>query len=99
MAGLSAKGISRREFASWAFPSEEKEVPGFEPSGTEGERVCGEQPLVYPLAPLIRGRAMPLEDDGRSNGIRGSVRSLRSVMCFNSFSAFTLNRFTQDRSG
>ena len=97
MAGVSAKGTSRREFASWDFPSEE--VPGLGTRGIEGDRLCEEWPLVYPLAPLIRGRAMPLEEDGRSNGMSGSVRSLRSVMCFNSFSAFTLNRFTQDRSG
>jgi len=98
MAGVSVKGTSRREVASWYFPSEE-EVPGLGTAGIEGERVCEERPLVYPLAPFIRGRAIPLEEDGRSNGMSGSVRSLRSVICFNSLSAFTLNRFTQDRSG
>ena len=96
MAGVSVKGTSRRAFASWDFPSE---MPALGTTGIEGERVCEEWPLVYPFAPLIRGRATPLEDDGRSNGMSGSVRSLRSVMCFSSFSALTLNRFTQDRSG
>jgi hypothetical protein len=99
MAGVSAKGISRRDLASWDFPSEDERVPDIGISGIEGERVCDEWPLVYPLVPLIRGRAMPLEEDGRSNGISGSVRSLRSVMWFSSFSAFTLSRFTQARSG
>lgn len=73
------------------IPSEEKEVPGLSTSGIEGDQVYGE--TVYPFAPLIRGQ---FGDDGRSNRISGSFRSSGFVMFFNSSSAFTLNRFTQD---
>jgi len=39
MAGVSAKGTSRRDLASWDFPSE---VPDLEATDIEGERVCDE---------------------------------------------------------
>ena len=87
MAGVSAKGISRRYLVHVL------EI-GVEPLVSDGERVCDPP---RPFMPFIRGRATPV--GGRSEGIGGSVRSLRSVMYFSRRSALTFKRFTHGRRG
>ena len=50
------------------------------------------------VVPFILGRAMPV-GEGRSDGMLGSKRSLRSVMYLSNFSALACNRLTHCRSG